>query len=192
MTETDRPAPLAALEVEVEVTLPDIEAFNLHVGFSPRMRARWRRQFALIYVVTAAGLVGWNWLAFGAARFDWLLHLVVPMLVVGVLILAFIPVSYAMYRWNLRRTVRTMLGRAPREDYLGRKRIEATADGITVTGTASRSAYGWSAVTGLQETPDLILVMLGEAMAIIVPKRDQADAALDALRIAVRRAATPL
>ena len=42
------------------------------------------------------------------------------------------------------------------------------------------------AVTGLQETPELLLVMLGETLAIVVPKRGQADATLDALRAAVR------
>jgi hypothetical protein len=56
--------------------------------------------------------------------------------------------------------------------------------------TTSASARGRS--RSASGRGDLILVMLGEAMAIIVPKRDQADAALDALRIAVRRAATPL
>ncbi|WP_198377849.1 YcxB family protein [Neoroseomonas rubea] len=187
MTATYHPAtpPLAVLEVDV--TLPDIEAFNLHVGFSPRMRARWRRQFVLLYAVLASILVGWNWLAFGAARFEPFQHLVAPLLILAALGIVFTPVSYALHRWNLRRTLRVMLGRSPRDDFLGRKRIEATAEGIAVIGTASRGFYGWAAVTGLQETPELLLVMLGDAMAIVVPKRGQADPALDALRVAVRR-----
>ncbi len=79
-----------------------------------------------------------------------------------------------------------MIGRAPREDYLGHKRIEANAEGISVTGANSTNRYGWAAVTGLQETPELLLVMLGAMMAIVIPTRGQDDARLDALRALVR------
>lgn len=185
MIETDRPAP-ALVALEIEVTLPDIEAFNLHVAFSPRLRARWQRQFAAIYLTLCVLLVGWNLLAFGREGFDWAAHALAPLVIISVIAAVLTPVSYALHRWNVRRVVRTMVGRAPREDYLGRKRIEANAEGICVTGANSASRYGWGAVTGLQETPELLLVMLGETLAIVVPKRGQADATLDALRAAVR------
>jgi hypothetical protein len=186
MTDTDRPDPAPLATLEVEVTLPDIEEWNLHVAFSPRMRARWRRQFAAMYGLAAVILPAWNLHTYGFEDFDPLSDALVPLLLLAVFAAIVTPLSYALHRWNVRRVVRTMLGRSPREDYLGPKRIEASAEGISVTGANSATRYGWEAVTGLGETEGLLLVMLGEAMAIVVPKRGQADAALEALRAAVR------
>lgn len=185
MTTIPAPPP-ETIALEVEITLPDVEAFNLQVAFSPRLRARWRRQFVVIYVGVAVVLVGWNLLAFGVAGFDWVAHALAPLLIITALAAVVTPASYALHRWNVRRVVRTMIGRAPREDYLGRKRIEATARGISVTGANSSNTYGWAAVTGVQETDALLLVMLGETLAIIVPKHGQDAARLAALRAMVR------
>ncbi len=184
-TPTPDPAP-ETIAMEVDITLPDIEAFNLHVAFSPRMRARWRRQFVALYAGVSILLVGWNLLTFGPDGFDWVPHVLVPVLIIGAMAAVLTPLSYALHRWNVRRVVRTMIGRAPREDYLGRKRIAVSAQGISVTGANSANRYDWAAVTGLQETPDLLLVMLGEMMAIVIPKRGLDDARLDALRALVR------
>lgn len=192
MTRTMAPtAPPQAVALDVEVTMPDIEEFNLLVAFSPRLRARWRRQFVAMYATLGGALVGWNLLAFGVSGFDWVTHGLAPLLILGAIALAVTPVTYALHRWNVRRTVRAMVGRTPREDYLGRKRIEAAADGITVTGANSVARYGWDAVTGLQETAGILLVMLGETLAIVVPKRAQDAARLEALRALVRHRAAP-
>jgi hypothetical protein len=185
------PPPSGSLTLDVEITMPDIEAFNLHVGFSPRLRARWRRQFVAIYGSLGAVLIAWNLLAFGVSGFDWVSHGLAPLLILGAIALVLTPVTYALHRWNLRRAVRAMVGANPREDYLGRKRIEATPDGIALAGTNSHSRYRWDAVTGLQETDGLVLVMLGETLAILVPKRGQDEPRLEALRAMVRGRAQP-
>jgi hypothetical protein len=185
MTAAAPPATPDTVALDVDVTLPDIEAFNLHIAFSPRLRARWRGQFIAIYLVILALLVFANLLTFGPAEFDWVVHALVPVLIITVVALVVTPLTYALHRWNVRRVVRTMVGRAPREEYLGRKRIEATAQGIALSGAHSQSLYGWAAVTGLQDTPDLLLVMLGETFAIIIPRRGQDEALLDALRAMV-------
>lgn len=184
-TPTPDPAP-EAIAIQVDITLPDIEAFNLHVAFSPRLRRRWMWQFVAIYLAVLLILVGWNWLSFGRADFDWVAHALAPLVVISAMAAVLTPISYALHRWNVRRVVRTMVGRAPREDYLGRKRIEATAQGISVTGANSLNRYAWAAVTGLQEPPGLLLVMLGETLAIVIPRRGQDEALLDALRAMVR------
>jgi len=180
-----------AVALDVEVTMPDVEDFNLLVAFSPRLRARWRRQFILMYGLAAILLLGWNLFTFGTARFDLLQHGIAPLLILGALAAVVTPLSYAAHLWNVRRVVRAMVGRSPREDYLGRKRIEASADGISVTGANSLNRYGWDAVIGLQETPGLILVMLGETLAILVPKRGQDAAQLEALRAMVHAHVAP-
>lgn len=191
MAETEAEPPHRPVTLDVEVTLPDIEAFNLHIAFSPRLRARWRGQFIALYLGLSLLLVGLNLFTFGIAGFDWVPHLLGPMAALGLIAMLVIPLSYALHRWNVRRVVRTMVGRTPREDYLGRKRIEATADGIAVTGTNSLNRYGWDAVTGLQETADILLVMLGETFAIVVPKRGQDAARLEALRALVHGRTVP-
>jgi len=179
--------PATPVTLDVEVTPSDYEDFNLHVAFRPRLRARWRRQFLAMYGIAFAVVVAANLVVAGTEGFDWRAHLLAP----AVLVLAFAavatPASYALHRWNVKRTVRAMLGGAPREDFLGRKRIEASDSGISVTGRASRGDYGWAAVTGVEETGSLLLVMLGEALAIIVPKRGQDEATLAALRACVIR-----
>jgi hypothetical protein len=185
MTETQSLPPPEKVTLDVEVTLPDIEDFNLLVAFSPRLRARWRRQFMLMYGLVGVLLIGWNLFAFGLARFDPVQHALAPLLILAAFAAVVTPLSYVAHRWNVRRVVRVMVGRSPREDYLGRKRIEVTADGIAVTGANSANRYGWDAVVGLRETNGLILVMLGETLAILVPKRGQDGAALDALRALV-------
>jgi len=179
------PAP-DSIAIEVEVTLPDIEAFNLHIAFSPRLRTRWMRQFVAIYLVVLLLLLALNWLTFGLGEFDWLVHVLVPVLIVAVFALVMTPASFALHRWNVRRAVRAMVGQPAREASLGRKRIEAGAQGISLTGANSTSHYGWAAVTGLQETPDLMLVMLGEMLAIVIPRRGQDEARLAALGAMVR------
>ncbi|MBB5690771.1 YcxB family protein [Roseomonas alkaliterrae] len=188
---TPAPPPPEAVRLDVEVTMPDVEAFNLLVAFSPRLRARWRRQFLLIYGLAAVVLPGWNLYSLGLAGFDPLAHGIVPLLILGVLAAIVTPLSYAAHRWNVRRVVRAMVGRSPREDYLGPKRIEASPEGISVSGANSLNRYGWDAVIGLRETEGLLLVMLGETLAILVPKRGQDPARLEALRAMVRARAAP-
>ncbi|WP_230169354.1 YcxB family protein [Roseomonas sp. CECT 9278] len=181
----DAPPPESVV-LDVDVTLPDIEAFNLHLAFSPRLRARWRRQLVAIYGLLLALCVVLNLLSFGWGAFDWTVHLLVPVASVAVVALLLTPAAYALHRWNVRRVVRAMVGQPAREAALGRKRIEATARGIALGGAHSQSFYGWAAVTGLQETPDLLLVMLGETLAIVIPRRGIAAAQVDALRAMVR------
>ena len=185
MTETDARPPEGSVTLDIEVTLPDIEEWNLLVAFSPRMRARWRRQFAVMYGLAAVILPTWNLYTIGFEAFDPVSDALVPLLLLAAIAAVVTPLSYAAHRWNVRRLVRTMLGRAPREDYLGPKRIEVSGTGIAVTGANSTTRYGWQAVTGLAETERLILVMLGETVAILVPKRGQDEAKLAALRAAV-------
>ena len=76
---------------------------------------------------------------------------------------------------------------AERQVYYGTKRIEAWPEGIAVLGAASQSRYAWIAVTGVEETDGLMMVMLGETMAILVPMRGQPAEAIGALRAAIRR-----
>jgi len=56
---------------------------------------------------------------------------------------------------------------------------------VTVTGANGRSSYGRDAMIGLRETEALILVMPGETLAILVPKRGQEEARPAALRAVV-------
>lgn len=177
--------PPVSLTVEVEPR--DYEAFCLHVAFRPRMRARWRRQFIAMYGGVLVLLVGANLYTFGLQGFDPFAHLIAPALILAAFAVVFTPLSYVLHRWNVRRTVRAMLGKAPRDEYLGTKRIEATAEGIAVLGAASQSRYAWTAVTGVEEADGLMMVMLGETMAILVPMRDQPAEAIGALRAAIRR-----
>ncbi len=101
-TGTPDPAP-ETIAIEVDITLPDIEAFNLHAAFSPRMRARWRRQFVAIYGALCVLLVAWNLLTFGRDGFELVPHALAPVLIISALAAVLTPISYALHRWNVRR-----------------------------------------------------------------------------------------
>nr|WP_246503830.1 YcxB family protein [Plastoroseomonas arctica] len=98
----------------------------------------------------------------------------------------------ALRPWFIRRQIRTLLGRAPRDAFLGHKRLEASPEGLTITATTSTTQCEWAAITHVDETSQHLFLMLGNASGIIIPKRGQPQAALDALRacLAAKAAAT--
>lgn len=171
-----------------DVAPADYEAFNLHWAMHPRLRARWRRQMiAMVLLVPWMPVLVLNVIDNGFRDIELVPDVLVPAGAALLVLAILIPISYAIYPWRVRRAVRTMLGRAPNEDFLGSKRLEATEQGLRLSGRASSASYDWSAVQGIEETASHLFVMLGSAIAIIVPKRGQADAVVDALRAAIRK-----
>lgn len=181
------------IRLEYEVTPADFEAFNLHVADRPRLRAQRRRRaiaFLILFplAVAAIGLV-FRGKGKGGPDLTWyiLVQLAVGFAVAAVAIL----LSHLLYRQRLRGVVRGMLGRNPREGFLGPQRLEAGPEGVTLESAHQRGTYRWSGVAGVEETATHLFVMLGEVYGIIVPKRGQDAAALAALRAEAAASARP-
>ncbi len=170
------------IRLEYDVTPADYEAFNLHIFERPRLRAQRRRQTilaALCFPLGFAGAVLW----LQPKPPPDLARFLAEQLFFGlVVVAAIILLSQLLSRWQVRRMVRTMLGRNPRDGFLGPQRLAAGPEGVSIDNALLTATYRWPGVVGAEEARDHLFVMLGEVYGIIVPKRGQDPAALAALR----------
>lgn len=178
------------IRLEYDVTLEDFQAFNLQVAYRPRLRAQRRRQAIAILILfpLAVVIIGQMFpRAKGGPDPVWyiLAELAFGIVAAAALVL----LSHLAYRRRLRSVVRTMLGRNPRESFLGPQQLELEPEGVTVENAHLRATYRWPAVVGAEETEAHLFIMLGEVYGIIVPKRGQDAAALAALRSTVAASA---
>jgi hypothetical protein len=177
------------IRLEYDVTPADFEAFNLHVAYRPRLKAQRRRQAIAILVLFPLAVVAMGLFFRGKGGPD-LVWFVLAQLAFGlVAAAAMILLSHLAYRRRLRAQVRSMLGRNPRESFLGKQQLEAGPEGVTIDSPLLRATYRWPAVVGAEETGAHLFVMLGEVYGIIIPKRGQDAAALAALRSTVAASA---
>jgi len=162
-----------------DITVEDFEAFNLHLTEAGgRRRKRWRNH-AIFFALMAGVMTAYY--AMNEVLDD---PADLPLLYGAPLGFAFVllVIFETLRPWLLRRQIRTLLGRAPRDAFLGPKRLDATAEGLTVTAETSTTQCAWAAITHVEETPLYIFLMLGNASGIIIPKRGQAETAIAALR----------
>lgn len=178
------------IRLEYDVTLADFEAFNLQVAYRPRLKAQRRRQAIALLILFPLAVVVIGQMFPRARGGPDLVWYVAAQLAFGlVAAAAMILFSHMLYRRRLRGVVRSMLGRNPRESFLGKQQLEAGPEGVTVESAHLRATYRWPAVVGVEETDAHLFVMLGEVYGIIVPKRGQDAAALAALRSTVAASA---
>lgn len=178
------------IRLKYEVTPEDFQAFNLHIAYRPRLRAQRRRQAVAILVLFPLAVVIIGQMFPRAGGGPDLIWYILAQLAFGIVAAAaMILLSHMAYRRRLRGVVRTMLGRNPRESFLGKQQLEAGPEGVTVESAHLRATYRWPAVVGAEETEAHLFIMLGEVYGIIVPKHGQDAAVLAALRSTVAASA---
>ncbi len=161
------------------VTVEDFEAFNLQFTNSAGKRAKRLRGSGLFLLAMATVLTAfYAWSGVLNGEFDLLLLFGLPL---GPPMIAFV-VMEALRPWVMRIRIRSLLGREPQEAFLGKIRLEATEAGLTITGETTTTHCTWAAIKGIDETARHIFVKVGNAAAVIIPKRDQTATSLDALR----------
>ena len=57
------------------------------------------------------------------------------------------------------------------EAWLGPKRYELGAEGITMQGSMSFARYEWAAIRAVEETDAQLLLMLDDLSGLVIPKR---------------------
>lgn len=178
------------IRLEYDVTPTDFEAFNLQVAYRPRLKAQRRRQAITLLILFPLAVVAVGQM-FPRARGgpDLIWHVAAQLAFGLVAAAAMILFSHLLYRWRLRAQVRRMLGRNPRESFLGPQQLELGPEGVTIDGAHLRATYRWPAVVGVEETDAHLFIMLGEVYGIIIPRRGQDEAALAALRATVAASA---
>ncbi len=108
-------------------------------------------------------------------------------LAVGLGILALLALAYEYVLPSLvRMNTRRMLKRQPDELFLGRHQLDFGPDGITDTTATASGRMDWSDVRRVEETPQHLYVILGTLQGVIIPKRGQDAATLDAVRTQLR------
>jgi hypothetical protein len=160
---------MAALEVTL--TVEDQIAFNLFLVERPFFRRRrWRRAATLV----AAGIAG-PWIGALAAgwRFEsWLVSALWPVSAgVAALGAAWLVALPRLTRWHMARTVRRWIASGPQGATTGPATVEALPEGLLVRSSAQETRLSWTAVTHAAETPHHLILLMGEASGVVVPKR---------------------
>jgi len=180
----------AQARMDVDMTADDYADFAAYVYKRPELRRRRYRshlRFAILMVVALLAYLVWqtwdgqgpNWGQVLPAYFQ---GLAVGLGILAVLALAYEYVLPALVRKNTRR----MLARQPDELFLGRHRLDFGPEGILDSTATASGRMDWSDVRRVEETPEHLYVILGTLQGVIIPKRGQDAATLDAVRAQLR------
>jgi len=178
MTPSASPPPSAAMAVDL--TADDYAEFAAYVYKRPELRRRRylsHLRFAVLMVVVLLGYPNW-----GA-----LLPVYFEGLAVGLGILALLALAYEFVLPGLvRMNTRRMLAKRPDGLFLGRHQLVFGADGIEDSIADASGRIDWGDVRRVEETPQHLYVILGTLQGVIIPKRGQDAATLDAVRAQLR------
>jgi len=154
-------------DVEYEITLDDLYAFQWRGVFhSPRGR-RLRRNGYLVLVVAlvlfalvpAIGADGFRFSRIGFV----FLAVTLPLVLL---------LQWLLERWLIRRFLRQMLkDERPGRGALGRHRVVLSDYGVTETTSVNETRTAWAGVDRVEQSPDYIFLYITPASAHIIPKR---------------------
>ncbi|CAB5517000.1 hypothetical protein LMG26857_06083 [Achromobacter anxifer] len=176
--------------MDVEMTADDYADFAAYVYKRPELRRRRYRshlRFAILMVVALLAYLIWQTWDGKGPNWGQILPVYFQGLAVGLGILALLALAYefilpALVKMNTRR----MLKRQPDELFLGRHQLDFGPDGITDSTASASGRMDWSDVRRVEETPEHLYVILGTLQGVIIPKRGQDAATLDAVRTQLR------
>ncbi|MCW0211298.1 YcxB family protein [Achromobacter veterisilvae] len=174
----------------VQMTADDYAEFAAYVYKRPELRRRRYRshlRFAILMIVALLAYLIWQtWDGKGP---DWgrILPVYFEGLAVGLGILALLALAYEfalppLVRMNTRR----MLKKQPDDLFLGQHRLDFGPEGISDTTATASGRMDWSDIRRVEETPQHLYVILGTLQGVIIPKRGQDAATLEAVRAQLR------
>ncbi|MFY0480359.1 YcxB family protein [Achromobacter marplatensis] len=174
----------------VDMTADDYAEFAAYVYKRPELRRRRYRshlRFAVLMIVALLAYLIWQtWDGKGP---DWgrILPVYFEGLAVGLGILALLALAYEfalppLVKMNTRR----MLKKQPDDLFLGRHQLDFGAEGILDTTASASGRMDWSDIRRVEETPQHLYVILGTLQGVIIPKRGQDAATLEAVRAQLR------
>jgi len=183
-------APLPPASMAVDLTADDYADFSAYVYKRPELRRRRYRshlRFAVLMIVVLFAYLAWQ--TWGGNRPNWGLMLPVYFegLAVGLGILALLALAYEFVLPGLvRMNTRRMLAKRPDGLFLGRHQLVFGPAGIDDTVAGASGQLAWGDVRRVEETPQHLYVILGTLQGVIIPKRGQDAATLDAVRAQLR------
>ena len=174
----------------VDLTADDYADFAAYVYKRPELRRRRYRshlRFAILMIVALLAYLMWQTWDGKGPNWGLLLPVYFQGLAVGLGILALLALSYEYLLPGLvRMNTRRMLARQPDTLYLGRHELDFGPEGVTDTTASASGRMDWTDVRRVEETPEHLYVILGTLQGVIIPKRGQDAATLQAVRAQLR------
>ena len=174
----------------VDLTADDYADFAAYVYKRPELRRRRYRshlRFAVLMIVALLAYLMWQTWDGKGPNWSLLLPVYFQGLVVGLGILALLALSYEYLLPKLvRMNTRRMLARQPDTLYLGRHQLDFGPDGVSDSTATASGRMDWADVRRVEETPEHLYVILGTLQGVIIPKRGQDAATLEAVRAQLR------
>lgn len=174
----------------VDLTADDYADFAAYVYKRPELRRRRYRshlRFGVLMVVALLAYLIWQTWDGKGPNWGALLPVYFQGLAVGLGILALLALAYEYVLPGLvKMNTRRMLARQPDTLYLGRHELDFGPDGVTDTTATASGRMAWSDVRRVEETPEHLYVILGTLQGVIIPKRGQDAATLQAVRTQMR------
>ncbi len=187
MSDTDQSTP----SITVDLTVADYEAFVTQAHKRPELKRRRLRSHLRFGTIMVLGLLllvvartrdadgAMDW---GAALPAFFEAAVVATVVLLLLSLTFERLVPALTRANVRRA----LGRDPKNPFLGQHKLDFAPEGVLDTGEQGSGTLPWNLVQQAQETSDYLFLFIAPLQGVIVPKRGQPAADIDAVRAVLR------
>jgi hypothetical protein len=174
----------------VDLTADDYADFAAYVYKRPELRRRRYRshlRFGVLMIVALFAYLMWQTWDGKGPNWGLLLPVYFQGLAVGLGILALLALSYEYLLPGLvRMNTRRMLAKQPDTLYLGRHELDFGPDGVTDTTASASGRMAWTDVRRVEETPQHLYVILGTLQGVIIPKRGQDAATLQAVRAQMR------
>jgi len=174
----------------VDLTADDYADFAAYVYKRPELRRRRYRshlRFGVLMIVALLAYLIWQTWDGKGPNWGAILPVYFQGLAVGLGILALLALAYEYVLPGLvRMNTRRMLAKQPDTLYLGRHELDFGPDGVTDSTASASGHMAWTDVRRVEETPEHLYVILGTLQGVIIPKRGQDAATLQAVRAQIR------
>ncbi|WP_445658596.1 YcxB family protein [Achromobacter sp. NCFB-sbj8-Ac1-l] len=181
---------LPPASMAVDLTADDYADFSAYVYKRPELRRRRYRshlRFAVLMIVVLFAYLVWQTWGGNGPNWGLMLPLYFEGLAVGLGILVLLALAYEFVLPGLvRMNTRRMLAKQPDGLFLGRHQLVFGPAGIDDTVAGASGQLPWGDVRRVEETPQHLYVILGTLQGVIIPKRGQDAATLDAVRAQLR------
>ncbi|MBR0652140.1 YcxB family protein [Roseomonas terrae] len=173
------------LRLDYELLPADIDAFKCHVATRPALRRAMTQRYLLLLLCLPVLVMLFAWVMGGFRRLQPDTGALLTALLPSLLGLCLLPFFGRMRRASARSSTAFQLAGRASTVMTGPMTMAILPDGIEVTATGARSLYFWSAIDGVEQTPEHVFILIGPQYANIVPKRCLDAASVAALLTAI-------
>jgi YcxB-like protein len=155
------------LEVDYEITLEDLYAFQWRAAFQS---ARARRARRVPYLLWLLAILLWSIVPAIGPHGLTLSRVNVTAMLIS-LVVVFV-LQWCLERWLVRHAIRQLLeDERPDRGQLGRHRLVLTEEGLTESTAVGETRTRWSGVDRVEQSADYIYIYTSPAAAHVIPKR---------------------